>query len=312
VDIKKDTETRKIFIDILFKLSNSQEILESSSERSKVYLQLEEIYHQKKFRHYYSDIFSVLTTLKNESDVGDINILGQNLEIIRNGYKSVNFDENGNPIDISENIKKLYDHVSLDIARISYSEGENRKVSQEETIDDLKAKINLLQEKINSSQKTVDDTSSKIESFQKRMDSTQKEYVAILGIFASVVLTFIGGIVFSSSVLQNFHNSSIYRISFICLVLGLVLFNILYFLFYFIERIVKDKATINKKLFYIVNSIVVVLIGLIFICWRFGVVENRDNNFSKNNSVISTSNTANNETNTNNTESKIETQNESK
>ena len=43
------------------------------------------------------------------------------------------------------------------------------------------------------------------------MESSQREYIAILGIFAAVVLAFTGGIAFSTSVLNNVAKASIYR-----------------------------------------------------------------------------------------------------
>ncbi len=41
--------------------------------------------------------------------------MGQNLMELRKRYKPVNYDSDNKLIDISDNIRKLYDHVSLDI-----------------------------------------------------------------------------------------------------------------------------------------------------------------------------------------------------
>ncbi len=285
MDIKKETEYREKFIQLLYDLAKSENVLESSDSRKKFFLRLEDLYHSKdndeEFRHYYSDIFSVLTTVQQESDLGDINILGQNIDILRKRYRSVNNDENGKTIDVSNQIKKLYDHVSLDIARITYSDAADYKITQNENINSIKSKVNALQDKVNNTNKLYRKTRNKI-------NASQREYIAILGIFASVILTFMGGIVFSSSVLQNIHNASIYRIVLISLIIGLVLINVFYFLFYFIERIVKNRGKNKGKLFYILNAIIIVLILLTCVCWYFGIVEKRNSFFSQNNSVIST------------------------
>ena len=45
----------------------------------------------------------------------------------------------------------------------------------------------------------------RIEETNAHSKDVQKEYIAILGIFAAVVLAFTGGIAFTTSVLQNIH-----------------------------------------------------------------------------------------------------------
>lgn len=274
----KEKEYRKKFKDLLYELGSSLDVLKSPNKRADIYIKLESLYHKTDFRHYYSDIFSVLTTIKQDDALGDINILGQNLTIIKNGYKAINKDAVGEPIDIQKQINKLFDHVSLDIARISYSDAANRKLVEDSKVNDIKREINETQSRVESIQKEV-------KKSQRKINNAQKEYVAILGIFAAVVITFVGGIAFSTSVLQNIHQSSIYRIVFICLLIGLVLLNVICALFYFIERLVKNsddegKSRNSIKPFIVINSVMLVLILITFACWRFGCVEHRNNSVS--------------------------------
>lgn len=276
VDIKKETECRENFKRILFDLSKSQEVLQSPSERANIYLRLENLYYDSDFRHYYSDIFSVLTSVQQDCTLGDINILGQNLEIIRKGYQPKNNDDSGNLVDISNQLKKLYDHVSLDIARITYSDAADYRLSQNENINSIKSQVNLLQEQIEQSNNSIKESNRVVQKTHRKVANSQKEYIAILGIFASIVLTFIGGIAFSTSVLQNIHNASIYRIVLITLLIGLVLIDVIYFLFHFIERLVRNNHKQKAKLLYILNAIMIILILLTVISWKFGVVENRN------------------------------------
>lgn len=294
VDIKKETECREEFKRILFDLSKSQEVLQSPSERANIYLRLEKLYHNSEFRHYYSDIFSVLTSVQQDCNLGDINILGQNLEIIIRGYHPKNTDDNGNTVDISNQLKKLYDHVSLDIARITYSDAADYRLLQNESINDIKAEVSDLQKGINDLQKRLDKSANKIKSAYKKVENAQKEYIAILGIFASIILTFISGIVFTTSILQNIHNASIYRIVLITLLIGLIVLNAVYLLFYFIERIVKNHKKIENKtkntnerrwFIYVLNSIILLLVVLTVLSWKLGIVENRNKEIN-NTSVI--------------------------
>lgn len=281
----KEKEYRKKFKDLLYELGSSLDVLKSPYKRAEIYTKMESLYHNTGFRHYYSDIFSVLTTIQQDDALGDINILGQNLTIIKNGYKAINKDADGNPINIQKQINKLFDHVSLDIARISYSDAADRQLIENSKINDIKREINETQQRVDNLLDEIVSSQSDIKKAQDKIDNAQKEYITILGIFAAVVITFVGGIAFSTSVLQNIHQSSIYRIVFICLLIGLVLLNVICALFYFIERLVKNSDDEKKprnslKPFIVINSILLVLILITFACWRFGCVEHRNNNVS--------------------------------
>lgn len=150
MDLTREHQQRKEFCDILFELAKSQELLQDASNRANMYKRLEALYDaeskDKRFRHFYTDIFSVLTQVQQNSKLGDINILGQNLEVIRNGYQPRNKSTDGQrTIDVSDAIKKLYDHVNLDIARIAYSDGADRKISGESALEDIRGQINSMQ-----------------------------------------------------------------------------------------------------------------------------------------------------------------------
>ncbi|RRK30511.1 hypothetical protein EBB54_03290 [Schaedlerella arabinosiphila] len=263
MDLTKESQQRTEFCDILFELAKSQELLQDAYYRSSMYRRLESLYdaesQDKRFRHFYTDIFSVLTQIQQNPKLGDINILGQNLAMIRSGYKPQNkaADEK-RIIDVSDAIKKLYDHVNLDIARITYSDGANRKISGESSLEILQSQINALQQKAQEIKKDYGDTEKKIIEVENKLDNSQKEYITILGIFAAVVLAFTGGIAFSTSVLNNIAQSSVYRTISVALIIGLVLINVLFGLFYYINSLVNKE----KKIFPLLISNIVIIILL--------------------------------------------------
>lgn len=109
MDTSKEELQRKEFRDILFELAYNQELLKDKSIRAKMYSRLEALYWaeepEKSFRHFYSDIFSVLTAIRKNTDLGDINVLRQNLSMIRKKYTpGRNLDSTGKKIDISNSI----------------------------------------------------------------------------------------------------------------------------------------------------------------------------------------------------------------
>ena len=280
MDLINEEKYRNKFRNILFDLSESQEILRDKSDRSRIYKPLEMLYQPssdgESFRHFYSDIFSVLTTVKQGDKPGSVDVLGQNLSEIRKGYQAINTDSTGKLIDISDKINKLYDHVSLDIARMGYSDAADWKLSQESNLANIRSQISEItvsQEKLRQEAQTIGNTQN---GQKESLDNAQREYIAILGIFAAVVLAFTGGIAFSTSVLQNLHVSSIYRIILIFLVIGLVFINLLYGLFYYIDRLVNKSSETKIKPLKIVNVVFILLMVSTILAWAMGLVEKRN------------------------------------
>lgn len=258
---------RQEFRQILLELSADQEILKEPKKRSSFYLRLEELYYasdnEKKFRHFYSDIFSVLTQINDGDDQGSIDVLGQNMNILLCGYQAKNSDDEGKLTDISDQIRKLYDHISLDIARIKYSEKGDVEVSGQESIEKIRSQINDDESKIITLQDSVKEATVKA-------DKMQKEYVSILAIFAAVIGVFFSGVGFSTSVLSNIDKSSIYRILLGVIILGMFLFNLLALLLGFIREIVVNK-TWSLRVYIIGNLAFIIILALIYVAWIFQV-----------------------------------------
>lgn len=281
MDLTKEWQKRKEFKDILFELAKSQELLQDSKYCLALYQRLELFYdaesNGKRFRHFYSDIFSALLDIQQNPKLGDINILGQNLDVIRREYNPINKSPDGKRmVDISDAINKLYDHVSLEIARITYSDAGDRRISGESAIRDLQSQINAVHGELPRTEKKLCET-------EEKLNNLQKEYVAILGIFAAVVLAFTGGIAFSTSVLNNIAQASIYRTICIALIIGLVILNVLFGLFYYINSLINRDRKILPLV--IANVTIVILLAATVVGWKLGFVENRNNNINKRNNM---------------------------
>lgn len=280
MDISKEEKQRQDFKGILFDLAKDQTMLQDASKRYDMYRRLENLYYDKdtskRFRHYYSDIFQVLVSIQKDEkgSLGSIDILGQNLGEIRKGYQPINKDEDGNMIDISDSIRKLYDHVNLDIARIAYSDKGDWKVSQEETIQNLNERVDTYSDKMQTFEKNLNDATDK-------MNAASREHIAILGIFASVVIALTAGISFSTSVLGAINEASVYRVLMLAAVIGLVLVNILYALFLYVDKLVNGPRNRQIKPLLIANVVFIGLIAVILIAWQNGWVEARNARFLK-------------------------------
>lgn len=185
---------------------------------------------------------------------------------------------------VNKCLEKLYDHVKLETSRLS---------QEIERIDELNAKIeqySSLETELKTAMEKVTEATDKAETaiikakevtkeeenIKKDVESMQKEYITILGVFASIVLTFTGGIAFSTSVLENIANASIYRTIIIALIIGLILFNVVFTLFYYISYLTKGE--VKPKPIYVSNGIIVILIIIVVVLWNFGCVERRNKN----------------------------------
>lgn len=261
---EKFDEKRNDFKMLLFKLALSQKTLSSNKDKSEIYLEFERIYSQEgeseDFRHFYSDIFAVVSLIDKDPSLGNMEILSQNMDIIRQGYRPMNTDANGNLVNIEKQINKLYDHINLEIARMNYF-----KESEMRTEIELQRVADTLAE--------VENSIGHMEDTIEMADEMQKQYITILGIFASIVLAFTGGIAFSTSVLENIANASIYRTSLIVVVLAFVLTNVVYILVHFIMEIVNKT---KEKILYpnymkVLNTVYCISILVIILCWVFDI-----------------------------------------
>lgn len=241
---------------------------------------LKEIYQVKDFRHKYSKIFLIISSIdkieKTSKDkILSIDVLMHSMEI---AYEYV-LNENKYQDDFKKCFYKLYDHVVLEILQINYMrEIENKgEANNANTIKELKSATLLAQTARNNADEAT-----------KRLDNMQKEYITILGIFASIIFAFVAGLTFSTSVLSNIHQASIYRLSFIVCLIGLFITNILHYLYAFIreihfsktnhqdlekqkECVISLKSLKNGFCSYIFrfNLFIVCIMCAIFIYWRF-------------------------------------------
>lgn len=255
MDIKTDTEKGRELQAILFELAKSQEFMEDKRVRAEVYRKLENLYYlpkgEENYRHLYSDIFAALITIQRDSTKGNIDILVQNLDLVWKGYQAQNIYQDGQLIDISESIRKLYDHVSLDVARLRYSDSHRE-------ITDLGIQVSGLYTELEKAQKEQKALQDKADNLEGKLADTQKEYISILGIFSAVVLAFMSGSMFSSSVLESIASTNIYRTIFIVDFLAFTVISLVYLLVAFILKIHKmpqtEQSPVRCKWFAVFRS----------------------------------------------------------
>lgn len=258
MDRSFENAKRAEFRDILFALAKDLRVFEDKNKRRDWYIRFEKLYLLEggnRYRHFYADIFSVLTEINNNPSFGTIEVLGSNLCFLREHYLQEDSSK-----DVSDSIKKLYDHVSLEISHITYSERLDQSISQQLSVINLKSEIEALREKFVETEGKLAEAEDKLEKANHKISNSQKEYIAILGIFASAVLAFSGGLSFTTSTLSSVANSNI--IALICIVslAGFVLLNILFVLFSYIDGMINKEPSIKSS--RVINFVLITIFAV--------------------------------------------------
>lgn len=144
-------------------------------------------------------------------------------------------------------IIKIYDHFQLALHQKSLNSNTKEVI-----------KNNL----VNSMDSAKETISREVKEDVKHIE---KEYISILGIFAAIVLAFVGGVTFSTSVLQNINAISIYRLILVIDFLAFILANTIYILIRFICHINDKEIKLFKIRWF--NIIIGVIGILVIIAW---------------------------------------------
>lgn len=211
MDAKKDAQ----LVDILKSLA--LEVLNKDSLDSKV-TELNDIYgdedNDNGYRHSYSNIFSTIASINQDSKMGTIEVLCNNL------YMLAKCSDIKNP----KRVEKLYDHVNLEIAQINYmSDMKNGLVSD---ISQIKQKNDEFKQASSQLKKKVDAYNKTSKELEGKINGLSRDYIAILGIFAAIILAFTGGISFTKGFLSlqevpSFYVIRVFSVTFILWILSI-------------------------------------------------------------------------------------------
>lgn len=181
----------------------------------------------------YSEISSYIFSL----DIPERGVFTTNAENLL--HFSLN-DENKMSEECRNIVLKIYDHSQLVIYQI-------------ENINNIFAN-------------SIEDAKNNLE---KEIKGIQKEYISILGIFASIVFAFVGAITFSASVLQNISSANIFRLLLVVDLLAFIFLNIIYLLMRFVF-IINEKEYPFFHIKWI--NITCLVIGIcVIIAWLFNI-----------------------------------------
>lgn len=216
---KKQEELHKVLLELA---SPSVGMLQENSKPLLTYvIRLSSIYDDD-FRHQYSLFFDeVLKEIFEKSDGKDIETFRVNLSSIRKFVCNVCNDRENL---LQKKIVKLCDHLWLEISRWEFLFGKAGKLT---SMEDRLNKIDMLSK----------DVEKRTKGTEERFSKLQVDFVAILAIFAAVVIAFSTGSNYLSSALSSIDTVSLGRLVAVVSLCGFVLVNTLFMLMYFIGQL---------------------------------------------------------------------------
>lgn len=241
--------------------------LSSEGEVDDALARLREIYlddsgAQNGFRHNYSRATSAMFSPDPDGDddpktyefyANKVETLVANVGTIRG--RALAGDDN----ELLMPLTKLYDHVNLELVRANYYARLNDL--QDTRLGILSDKIEEDREAAKKSvEKAAKDAKELIENTKAEV---QRDNITVLGIFTGIVVAFVAGMTFSSSVLQNIDKASIYRLSATTVATALFFLDLVALLVSFLGRVARVETKNIWRVTAIANGVLILLLGAI-------------------------------------------------
>ncbi len=178
---------------------------------------------------------------KNPYYLDAVQRLADSLDVIRSEIAD---DESGH---FKCMFGKLHDHVNLELVRINFNANVNQDqderfsilMSQMEQHDNF---FNSLNERVENEAQIIEKLSRRTDEVGDRLQVIQKDHIAILAIFAAVIMTFSGGFGFVAGSFSDIAKVDIDRVLCLAAFVGLVLIDLMYLLMSFIWLIVRRES----------------------------------------------------------------------
>lgn len=202
----------------------AEKLLDKDTGIRKVAITLQELYSNN-FRHYYSGFFTVILDISKEDNKYSLDYLSENIEALR-CYIEDDYIQGINEFqELNGCIDKLCDHINLEIGRLNYYSINDNKIK------DMEKKTSEVTAALSSA-------SDKLERASQKASTIQTELIAVLSIFAAIVITFSGGLSFLGSAMTSVNDAKHYEATImVALICGIVIFNTIFLMMYLVAKI---------------------------------------------------------------------------
>ena len=216
------------------------------------------------FRHNYSGFFPIIVDIAQPDNGMDLEFLSNNIENVRHLVEKDHVEGGKEFKWLYKPLSKLSDHVNLEIARYAYYS------INEQKLQDMEAKNKTLNADLIKARQELMVAS-------KQAHDMQTQYTTILGIFASVIIGFIGSFTFSTGVLDHVAEANVHQLVLVVLLVGFFFYNMIASLLGFLREInswklgsVDDGSPHKRKKnwkFWIINALIILMLLIDIVAW---------------------------------------------
>lgn len=168
------------------------------------------------YRHSYSLFFPIITEIEKDKS-SSVEYLTSNLATLKEIVEHDKLKDNKEFEKLYLPLFKLTDHINLEIARyLNYVEKDLQTTSLEQKIEQAK---------------------NELRGATRKIKSVQGELIAVLSIFAAIVMTFSGGLNILNGVLAGCNDLVFSERILFLLICGFILINFIFAMMYFIAKI---------------------------------------------------------------------------
>ena len=232
---EKSLENQLRLHEIIYDLAKS---IKGNTELRGIAVSLCEIYSED-FRHNYSALFPIVLEVI-EKDEYYVDYLSENISELRKMVEEDHLSEVSVFNGLYKPLSKLSDHINLEIGHYNYYWHDNII-----EVRNTKADNDKLREELVTVRDELNTAKNELNEAKVKLTSTQADIVAILGVFASIVFAFTGGITVLGEALKGMLHAPFFKSTYFILLCCLVIFNIIYIVLHFAGKIV--GVDINKK-----------------------------------------------------------------
>lgn len=202
-----------------------------------------------KYRHSYADICDVIFGFAESEDELDkgvpyqVNNLANNVNLV--------YSKMSHATTQAESVQKLCDHIELERTRLRHFVDQRDRIREydrkREELERRSAELERAAERDRerNAEQAREDREKLERDFAERVDAMRMEFIAILGVFAAIVLAFNGAVGFSTSSIQALGMAGGMRsLVFVVALVGFVLVNAISILMVFLWKMAFGKRVI--------------------------------------------------------------------
>ncbi|WP_195970277.1 CvpA family protein [Clostridium thermobutyricum] len=138
-----------------------------------------------------------------------------------------------NKYEMCENLQKILENIKLDLARRKETKSNEQKMHRFEVT-------------LKKYEQEKEEFSKKVNQSEGNIEKTQAQIITILSIFAGIIIAFFGGTSLLGHAIENFNESNKFMSYVLVIIIGLVMFNVIYLLLYSISKLVKTPISMGR------------------------------------------------------------------